>query len=180
AAAVAREMDMNSVIFPRNASTFSAFGLLTADLKNSAAKSLMVPMARAVAGEVERDFNELERGSRGFLENSDSSIERVYADRWSEVRYIGRSQEVAVPVKADGVDLAAIYADFEHLHERFYGTRLGDPGEIVNLRVTITGQVPKVRASRFQPTVIGTEPIGWRRTAFSDNPLPIFQPAGLP
>jgi N-methylhydantoinase A len=180
AAAVAREMDMNSVVFPRNASTFSAFGLLTADLKNSAAKSLMVPMARAVAGEVERDFHELERGARIFLDNSDTSIEGVYADRWADVRYIGQSHEVAVPVKADGVDLAAVYADFERLHERFYGTQLGDPAEIVNLRVTITGQVPRVRASRFQPTVIGTEPIGWRRTAFSDSPLPIFQRDGLP
>jgi len=37
AAAVAREMEMKGAIFPRNASTFSAFGLLTADLKNSVA-----------------------------------------------------------------------------------------------------------------------------------------------
>ena len=45
AAAVAREMEMKEVVFPRNASTFSAFGLLTADLKNSAAKSLMVALS---------------------------------------------------------------------------------------------------------------------------------------
>jgi N-methylhydantoinase A len=180
AAAVAREMDMKSVVFPRNASTFSAFGLLTADLKNSAAKSLMMPMARAVGDEVERDFQDLERSARTFLDNSDTSIERVYADRWADVRYIGQSHEVAVPIRADGVDLAAVYADFERLHERFYGTRLGDPAEIVNLRVTITGQVPRVRASHFRPMAVGTEPIGWRRTAFSDHPLPIFQRDGLP
>ena len=59
AAAVAREMEMKGAIFPRNASTFSAFGLLTADLKNTLAKSLMVPLARVSADAIEADFREL-------------------------------------------------------------------------------------------------------------------------
>jgi N-methylhydantoinase A len=180
AAAVAREMDMESVIFPRNASTFSAFGLLTADLKNSAAKSLMVPLSRAVAGDVEEDFRALEKAARGFLDKSETSIERVYADRWADVRYVGQSHEVAVPVKPAGVDLDMLYADFERLHERFYGTRLGDPAEIVNIRVSITGQVPRVEATPFQPAEPHTEPIGHRRTAFCEDPLPIFRRDGLP
>jgi N-methylhydantoinase A len=180
AAAVAREMDMKSVIFPRNASTFSAFGLLTADLKNSAAKSLMVPLSRAVAGEVEGDFRALEKAARGFLDMSETSIERVYADRWADVRYVGQSHEVAVPVKPAGVDLDVLYADFERLHERFYGTSLGDPAEIVNIRVTVTGQVPRVEATPFRPTEPRTEPTGCRRTAFCENPLPIFWRDSLP
>ena len=47
AAAVAREMEMKGAIFPRNASTFSAFGLLTADLKNSARQEPDGPAAGA-------------------------------------------------------------------------------------------------------------------------------------
>ncbi len=180
AAAVAQEMDMKSVVFPRNASTFSAFGLLTADLKNSAAKSLMLALARADAGGIEQDFRELEAAARTFLDKSETSIDAVYVDRWADVRYVGQSHEVAVPVKAAGLDIAAIYADFERLHERFYGTRLSDPAEIVNIRVTVTGQVPKLKPTPFQPAKIDTAPIGERRTAFFDSPLPVFWRDGLP
>ena len=86
AAAVAHEMDMKGAIFPRSASTFSAFGLLTADLKNSLAKSLMVPLRLASPEAVEADFNDLAGRARQFLEEFETSVERVYADRWA-VRY---------------------------------------------------------------------------------------------
>ena len=80
AAAVASEMEMKEVVFPRNASTFSAFGLLTADLKNSAAKSLMVALSRANEETIEQDFRGLESTAREFLDNSKTAIERVYAE----------------------------------------------------------------------------------------------------
>ena len=73
AAAVAREMDMKGAIFPRSASTFSAFGLLTADLKNSLAKSLMVPLRLAAPEAVEADFNDLAGRARQFLEESETA-----------------------------------------------------------------------------------------------------------
>jgi N-methylhydantoinase A len=180
AAAVASEMDMTSVVFPRNASTFSAFGLLTADLKNSAAKSLMIPLSRAKPAKIEEDFRELESGAEVFLDQSETSIVRVYADRWADVRYIGQSHEVSVPVKPGHVDLDAIYADFERLHERFYGTSLEDPAEIVNIRVTVTGQVPQLKPALFRPITLRCEAIGHRRTAFFESPLPVFWRDGLP
>jgi N-methylhydantoinase A len=180
AAAVAREMDMDAVIFPRSASTFSAFGLLTADLKNSAAKSLMVPFARASSVRIAEDFRELEGSARTFLDSDESTLERIYADRWADVRYIGQSHEVAVPVRADSVDLDAIYVDFEQLHERFYGTKLGAPAEIVNLRITVTGQVPQLKIQAFRPEVVRLDPIGSRQTAFFQQMLPIFWRDGLP
>ena len=180
AAAVAREMDMRGAIFPRNASTFSAFGLLTADLKNSLAKSLLVPLTRVSADAVEADFRELIRRARSFLDESDNGLERIYADRWADVRYVGQSHEVAVPIAPSRVDLNAIYADFERLHQRLYGTRLGDPAEIVNIRVTVVGQVPKLKARSFRPTEMRIAPIGERQTAFSEQPLPVFWRDGLP
>jgi N-methylhydantoinase A len=180
AAAVAREMEMKGAIFPRNASTFSAFGLLTADLKNTVAKSLMSPLGRVSADAIEADFRELVGHARGFLEESESGLERVYADRWADIRYVGQSHEVAVPVDPQRVDLNTIYADFERLHQRLYGTKLGDAAEIVNVRVTVTGQVPRLKAKPFVPSEIRTAPIGERQTVVSDRPLPIFWRDCLP
>ena len=180
AAEVAREMEMRRVLFPRNASTFSAFGLLTADLKNTAAKSLMTPIARAAADKLEEDFLGLERGAMAFLDQEESLLQKVYADRWADVRYIGQSHEVLVPVKSGRIDVEAIYADFEQLHERLYGTRLSDPAEIVNIGVTVTGQVSRLNATPFRPSAVQTEPIGMRQTAFFEDPLPILWRYGLP
>jgi N-methylhydantoinase A len=180
AAAVAREMEMKGAIFPRNASTFSAFGLLTADLKNTLAKSLMVPLTRASAETIEADFHELVGRARRFLDESESGLERVYADRWADIRYVGQSHEVAVPINPQRVDLNTVYADFERLHQRLYGTKLADPAEIVNIRVTVIGQVPRLKAKPFVPTEIRTVPSGERRTAFTDRPVPIFWRDSLP
>ena len=180
AAAVAREMEMKEVVFPRNASTFSAFGLLTADLKNSAAKSLMVALSRADEETIGQDFRALERTAREFLDNSKTAIERVYADWWADVRYVGQSHEVPVPVPPGPVGLERLYADFERLHERLYGTKLEDDAEIVNIRVTVTGQVPRLKAPQFQPDEVRTAPIGERLTGFAQHPVPIFWRDGLP
>jgi N-methylhydantoinase A len=171
---------MKGAIFPRNASTFSAFGLLTANLKNSGAQSLMVPLDQASERSIEDDFRKLESNARAFLDKSANGIERVYADRWADVRYLGQSHEVAVPVDPTRVDLNAMFSDFERLHERLYGTKLGDAAEIVNIRVTITGQVTQLKAQPFQPAVVNTKPTGERLTGFSKKPAPIFWRDGLP
>jgi N-methylhydantoinase A len=180
AAAVAREMEMRHVLFQRNASTLSAFGLLTADLKNTSAKSLMAPLPGVAADQLEADFAQLERSARTFLDREAGLVQRVYADRWADVRYIGQSHEVGVPVSAERVDTDAIYADFERLHERLYGTKLSDPAEIVNIRVTVTGEVSRLTATPFRPSSIQSEPISARQTAFFDEPLPVFWRDGLP
>lgn len=179
AAMVAREMEMESVIFPRNASTFSAFGMLTADLKNSAAKSIMTPICKASESVLETDFRQLESDARLFLED-EIGLERIYADRWADVRYAGQSHEVAVPIGPKRVDLRKLYLDFERLHERLYGTKLGDPAEIVNVKVTVTGQVPKLTANPFTPVASQTNATGERQTAFFEKPLPVFWRDGLP
>ena len=180
AAAVARGMEMKGAVFPRNASTFSAFGLLTANLKNSAARSIMVPLDEASETAIEDDFRKLESSARTFLDKSVSGVERIYADRWADVRYLGQSHEVAVPVDSARIDLKAIFSDFEMLHERLYGTRLSDAAEIVNIKVTITGQVAQLEPRPFQPGAANTQPIGERATGFAEKRLPVFWRDGLP
>ncbi len=104
----------------------------------------------------------------------------MYADWWADVRYVGQSHEVPVPVPPGPVGLERLYADFERLHERLYGTKLEDDAEIVNIRVTVTGQVLRLKAPQFQPDEVRTAPIGERLTGFAQHPVPIFWRDGLP
>jgi N-methylhydantoinase A len=180
AADIAHEMEIAGVVFPRNASTLSAFGLLTADLKNTAARSLMVPLVQVAADRLQADFAALEADGRSFLRGEEGTITRVYAHRWADIRYIGQSHEVAVPVDSGAADPAALYERFERLHEQLYGTRLGDPAEVVNIRVTVTGEVSRLEMPRFAPSEVRTDPLATRQTAFFDRPLPVYWRDGLP
>jgi N-methylhydantoinase A len=180
AAAIAHEMEIAGVVFPRNASTLSAFGLLTADLKNTTARSLMAPLAQVVGDRLHADFAALEADARTFLRGEEATITRAYADRWADIRYIGQSHEVAVPVDSDAADPARLYERFENLHEQLYGTRLGDPAEVVNIRVTVTGEVSRLEMPRFVPREIRTDPVATRQTAFLDTPLAVYWRDGLP
>ena len=140
----------------------------------------MVALSRASEETIGQDFRALERTAREFLNNSKTAIERVYADWWADVRYVGQSHEVPVPVPPGPVGLERLYADFERQHERLYGTKLKDDAEIVNIRVTVTGQVPRLRAPQFQPDEVHTAPIGERLTGIVPHPVPIFWRDGLP
>jgi N-methylhydantoinase A len=106
----------------------------------------MVALSRASEETIGQDFRALERTAREFLDNSKTAIERDYANRWADVRYVGQPHEVPVSVPPGPVGLERLYADFERRHERLYGTKLKDDAEIVNIRVTVTGQVPRLRA----------------------------------
>jgi N-methylhydantoinase A len=180
AADVAREMGINVALFPRNAAALSAFGLLTADLKNTMTKSLMVKLKQTSRDRLERDFANLEADGRAFLHGEEHAVAHVYTERWADVRYIGQSHEVPVPVEPGDADPEIIYGRFEHLHERLYGTKLSDPAEIVNIRVTVTGNVKQLRLPPFRPQEIQTAPIAHRQTAFFDEPLPVYWRDGLP
>jgi N-methylhydantoinase A/oxoprolinase/acetone carboxylase beta subunit len=87
---------------------------------------------------------------------------------------------VAVPLGSADADPGHIYEQFERLHERLYGTRLGDPAEIVNIRVTVTGEVSRLTLKRFQPDGGSTGPISSRQTAFYPDPLPVYWRDSLP
>jgi N-methylhydantoinase A len=180
AADVAREMGINVALFPRNAAALSAFGLLTADLKNTTTKSLMVKLKQASRDRLEQDFATLEADGRAFLHGEEHAVTHVYTERWADVRYIGQSHEVAVPVEPGEANPEVIYERFEHLHERLYGTRLSDPAEIVNIRVTVTGGVKPLHLPPFQPQETRTAPTAHRQTAFFDEPLPVYWRDGLP
>jgi N-methylhydantoinase A/oxoprolinase/acetone carboxylase beta subunit len=119
----------------------------------------------------------LERTAREFLNNSKTAIERENADWWADVRYVGQPHEVSVSVPPGPVE--RLYADFERRHERLFGTKLRD-AEIVNIRVTVTRQVPRLSAPQFQPKKVHTAPIGERLTGIVQHPVPIFWRDSLP
>ena len=174
---VAQEVGIPRVLYPSNSSTFSAFGLLTADLKNTASRTILMPIERFDAQELTGYLGELRQAAQEFLTGEERLVSETRFQSVLDIRYVGQSTEVPVPLPEVVIgDPGELYQEFERRHHVLYGTMLGDPAEIVNLRVTATGIV---RPITFEPegsiaTPGSIEPTSRRRVSFLEEPVAIF------
>jgi N-methylhydantoinase A len=144
AISVATEMEMRAVLFPPLASTLSAFGLLTADLKATEQRAFLEPLVGDMAG-----AEDLFLALRGQAMSSLGLEGDVLEGRSAHMRYVGQTHELTVPMPPGG--WVAMGDAFEDAHERMYGTRLGDPMEVVALGVTVARALPKLGLPPFTP-----------------------------
>ncbi len=144
AISVATEMEMHAVLFPPLASTLSAFGLLTADLKTTEQRAFLQPLVGDME-HTEEVFDELRAQALRSLGVEGEVVER----RFAQIRYVGQTHELAVPMAPAG--WSGMGTAFEDAHERMYGTRLGDPMEVVALGVSVVRELPKLTLPPFTP-----------------------------
>lgn len=174
---VAREVGIPRVLYPPNPSTFSAFGLLTADLKNTVSRTIMMPVALLDTHQLTGHLEELRVAASRFLEGQDLLVSHMSTQGLLDVRYAGQSTEVAVPVPEGGVaDATDLYDEFENRHHLLYGTKLGDPAEIVNVRVTAVGVVHPITVEEGQESSAPAAPVPKARrvVTFLNEPISVF------
>ncbi len=169
AAEVAREVGMRSVIVPWMPSVFSALGLLGASLARSESRTVLAPVNAEGIASAAAVLEELEARATASL-TEDPVVEDVAVTRVGYLRYVGQSHEL--PVTLQALDADAIRTAFEDAHEHRYSTRLGDPVELVDLRVTAIGVVgepppPVWTGGRADPA-----PVAMAETA--DGATPVF------
>jgi N-methylhydantoinase A len=151
-AEVARALGIPRVIVPAYPGITSAVGLLTTDLKYDAVRTefqagdtvdldrLQTDLA-AMQGELTRQL------ATDGIASGDAAFERS-----GDLRYVGQGYELRVPFPDRELDKAAlseIFARFAELHRAEYGHVFEEsPIEIVNIRVTGIGRMPKIAAPR--------------------------------
>ena len=137
---VAREMQIPRVVFPLHPSTFSALGLLTADVQTTRTHPTIAPLGETGEADVEPLFADLERQTGAALGDAGDGREPLFR-RFADLRYAGQVHSIrtATPVW----DRERIGTDFEDLHETRYGTRLGDQLQVVNVGITARLELAK-------------------------------------
>ena len=147
ACAVADELAIRRVIFPVDASTFSAYGILHSDIRHGFARSRVMPFDAHAAG----PLAEMADGLVG------QAIDRLVADGIGEadrelifsvdLRYKGQAFELTVPWDGDGFspeNIARVASAYHRLHEqRFSYCNPGDRVEAVTLRLDAVGRLPR-------------------------------------
>jgi N-methylhydantoinase A len=144
AALVAAELGIPTVIVPPRPGLFSAVGLLVAEPSHHFSRTILRQTRSLGPGDLAQAFRAVEATALATLRRDGRDVERIVLTRQVDLRYVGQSFELRLPV--DDADLtgatpAELDRRFGDEHERTYGHRAeGEPVEIVHLRVTATAR----------------------------------------
>lgn len=144
---VAAELGIRRVLFAPQASTFSALGLLAADLTISHAKTLLGPMAQLDLTTLKEMITDVGETGKRDLECDVKGASQPHVTALLDLRYTGQAHHISVPFDLSGDDHESLFERFESMHEMLYGTRLGDPLELVNVRVIARRSLPDILLS---------------------------------
>lgn len=183
ASEVARTLDIPDVIIPRHPSVFSAWGMLSADIVGSFARSYLRQIPQIDIDYVKRLFAEMESEALELTSEAGVSEEKVTFHRSIDCRYTGQGHEVEVPLGEVPVDgrLADLLPElFDEVHELRYGHRMPSRRETVTFRLRVFGtmhRLPMVEigegANSASDALIGKKQVyverGWRDANIYDR-----------
>ena len=182
AAAVARELDIATVVVPPNAGVLSAYGLLASDYVTYETRTRRIEVDDAAADAVREVFAELGQVASDRFQALGVKGE-VTRTHTLDMRYVGQAFEVTVPLGVGelvSLDEASLMARFDAAHHRVF--EFGGSGglaraEIVSFRLgsaVSPGALPALKeaAEAGIPTEIEVFDAGarvttarWRRAA---------------
>ncbi|HTW31254.1 MAG TPA: hydantoinase/oxoprolinase family protein, partial [Candidatus Sulfotelmatobacter sp.] len=146
---IARELEIPTVIVPRESSVFCAAGMLLSDLKHDYVRTFTCDFMKLKLAEISRAFEEIEKTARATLAGEGISDEKIRIQCSIDIRYIGQHNEVEVAlpeVHFTTESLSALETSFHARHDALYGYSMpGAPLELINLRVRALGLTDKPR-----------------------------------
>jgi N-methylhydantoinase A len=155
---LAAELDIPRVIIPRTAGVLSALGLLISDTLYDHSTSRVRPLGAVDTTDLAAAFDSFVEDGRTQLESEGLAPEAMRFEPSVDLRYVGQSFELSVPVPKDIDDgtLATLRERFHERHRQRYGHAYPDePVELVTLRLRARGVVetPDLRPDRIDGSV---------------------------
>jgi N-methylhydantoinase A len=148
ACALARDLRVPRVIVPLHPGHFSAWGMLTSDLRHDVVQTHFVRADRLGEDELAEIWRDLEARLIAVFAEEGVDRDRLTFARSADMRYAGQEHTVTVPLPED-VGQEEIERRFHDLHEQHYTFRLSSPIEFVNFRLTGLGAVRKPQPPRI-------------------------------
>lgn len=150
---VAMELSIDRVLLPDAAGVLSALGAAIADNRYDFSQAFIHRADRVPIREMKNGFQRLERFGREKL--ADFPAGGIRLERSVDMRYLGQSFDINVPVEGDSEPLSAgkLVDAFHRLHESTYGfSDPGEPVEFVNLRLSAFGITSKPATGKRAPS----------------------------
>ncbi|SPD73585.1 5-oxoprolinase (ATP-hydrolyzing) (fragment) [uncultured Desulfobacterium sp.] len=145
AAFLAAQMNIPRVLIPINPGLLSAMGMLMADVIKD--YSITVMMSQRDTAYLTKQFDSLEERGVRDMASEGISKDKVYCERYLDMRYQGQSYEIMAPYSKDFI------AGFHSLHEKTYGYKNKDRTvEIVNLRLRARAVPDRPQLEKIEAT----------------------------
>jgi len=152
-AAIARELSIPRVIVPELPGTFSAVGMLHADVRHDLVQTSIRPLAGLDIDDVNGVFARMVEEAQATLQRDGVPQATTVMTRAMDMRYRGQEYTLSVPVMSGSLDAAAMQAlrkSFDELHHAQYQHAAPEePVEIVNLRLSAVGRFGTDDAGSF-------------------------------
>jgi N-methylhydantoinase A len=170
---VADELGIRRIVLPFAAGVFSALGAALADFRYDYVRTLPRRVKALEVAEVVAVHEEMEASARERLDGLPVTAVRI--DRSVDLRYVGQSFEINVPIDPDRYGKEEMLEAFHRLHDENYGySDTNEPVELVNVRLTAFGETPKPPAAAKSVSGSAAEAILGRRA------VPSFEEGGVP
>ena len=151
-AEVAAMLGIPEVIVPPYPGITSAMGLLTTDLKYDAIRTAFQLSTAIDLLQLNADLLKMEEQLTQRFEVDRIPTKDIAFVRDADMRYVGQGYELKVPLPAGKISeagLVSTWATFHAMHKREYGHAFeANPIEVVNIRVSGLGRMPKIRYSQ--------------------------------
>jgi N-methylhydantoinase A/oxoprolinase/acetone carboxylase beta subunit len=155
ACAVADELGIRRIIFPLDASTFSARGILMADIEHAFGRSGVRPFDSSAVSWVRSCFESLKAEGAARLETDGIDPANRKFELSADLRYRGQAFELTVPwgeVPIDEGGIGEVCQRFHALHaQRFSYANSEDAVELVTLRLAAIGRMARPQFSAGEP-----------------------------
>jgi N-methylhydantoinase A len=168
---LAEELNMPEVVVPWSPGTFSAWGMLTTDIRRDLTMPFFRRIATVTVSDVGSAYESLAATGRRLLKDENVAEADTYFIQTADMRYVGQEYSVSVPIP-DQITLTAVASAFHDSHLMLYGHATPDaPVEFVNLRLAVLGRMPHASTVRHEPgeehSVLPTT----RTVVFDDGPM---------
>ena len=167
-------LQARAVVVPPRPGVSSAYGLLLARVRHEASRAYPRRFDRVEPGQLSAICAEIDDYCRGRMREESVPLDRVTVQRYAEMRYVGQSYELQVPMAVEGIDrdsLTRLLGDFHALHDRIYGHQSPDNAvEIMGVRGVHLYQLPAPPTDRpTRASAAPAEPIAQRRAFFGET-----------
>jgi N-methylhydantoinase A len=190
ASSIARELALPTVVIPELPGTFSALGMLMADVRHDYVRTLISELANIDPAVIAAEFAEMTEEAFELMKQSGIRPENIKLVRNMDLRYYGQEYTLTVSLGSGDIDkelLQAARNRFDELHAAQYShSAPNESVEIVNLRLAAIGLLGG-ESRTFSARVEGAhppsgKPKGKRIVHFDDgsHECPVYDRLDLP
>jgi N-methylhydantoinase A len=137
---VARLLGIRTVLISPVSGVFSAAGMLAAEAVHEFIRPLLAPLVNVEASTVREALESMAADGRAALAVEGYDAAAVQLRYAADVRYLGQSSQLTVPMPQGPFDALALRSAFERVYRETFGyISDGEPVELVNLRLSAVG-----------------------------------------